>query len=173
MAGHNKIRMNELTELFIRLGFENTETYIQSGNVIFSDPENLSTDLIASRIENGIRNEFKCEIPVLIRTAEDLHILINGNPFSGERNFDSTKLAVIFLSEFPQESQIEKVSKISYPPDKFIIIGREIYTYCPEGFGRTKIYTNFFEKKMHVTGTARSWKTINAIFEIACSGNKK
>ena len=37
----------------------------------------------------------------------------------------------------------------------------------PNGFGRTKIYTNFFEKKMKVTGTARNWKTITTLLELA------
>lgn len=64
-------------------------------------------------------------------------------------------------------AQILKVKDVDYPPDKFKIIGKEIFTYCPNGFGKTKIYTNFFEKKMGVTGTGRSWKSITAILNIA------
>ncbi len=62
---------------------------------------------------------------------------------------------------------MRKVKDINYPPDKFIIAGKEIYIYCPNGFGRSKIYTGFFENKMKVTGTGRNWKTINALINIA------
>jgi uncharacterized protein (DUF1697 family) len=76
-------------------------------------------------------------------------------------------MAVLFLHDKPSESQIQKVANIDYPPDKFRIIGREIFIYCPNGFGRTKLYTNFFEQKMGVVGTARNWKTITTILNIA------
>jgi uncharacterized protein (DUF1697 family) len=79
-------------------------------------------------------------------------------------------MAVLFLHDEPSETQVQKVADINYPPDKFKIIGKEIFIYCPNGFGRTKLYTNFFEKKMGVIGTARNWKTITAILDIA---NKK
>ena len=65
------------------------------------------------------------------------------------------------------ESQIQKVADVDYPPDKFKIIGNEIYTFCPNGFGKTKLYTNFFENKMKVTGTARNWKTITTLLNLA------
>ena len=73
----------------------------------------------------------------------------------------------MFIHEKLTESQVQKVADVDYPPDKFKIVGNEIFTYCPNGFGRTKLYTNFFEKKMKLSGTARNWKTITTIMELA------
>jgi uncharacterized protein (DUF1697 family) len=73
----------------------------------------------------------------------------------------------MFIHEKLTESQVQKVADVDYPPDKFKIAGNEIFTYCPNGFGRTKLYTNFFEKKMKLSGTARNWKTITTIMELA------
>ncbi len=64
-------------------------------------------------------------------------------------------------------SQILKVQDVDFPPDRFKIIGEEIHIYCPNGFGKTKLYTNFFEKKMGVTGTARNWKTVTTLINMA------
>ena len=89
------------------------------------------------------------------------------NPFLTEQNFEPSKMAVIFLHEKTTETQIQKVIDIDYPPDKFKIVGSEIFIFCPNGFGRTKLYTNFFEKKMGITGTARNWKTITTILDLA------
>jgi len=102
----------------------------------------------------------------MLRTNVELNDLIAENPFLQEKNFDPAKMAVIFLRERPADEQIDRVIKISYPPDKFKIHGSEIFIYCPDGFGKTKIYTNFFEQKMGVVGTARNWKTITAILQM-------
>jgi uncharacterized protein (DUF1697 family) len=167
MTGHNKIKMTDLSALYKKLGFKNAETFIQSGNVVFSSPENLSDKDLTVKIEEAIRKKFKYNIPVTIRAPEELRKIINLNPFSDEENFNPEKLAVIFLCEKPSEEQIEKVININYPPDKFIITGKEIFIYCPNGFGKSKIYTGFFENKMKVTGTGRNWNTINALLKIA------
>ncbi len=74
--------------------------------------------------------------------------MFSSNPFLNEINFDPSKMAVMFLHDKPSEAQIQKVADIDYPPDKFKIVGSEIFIYCPNGFGRTKLYTNFFENKM-------------------------
>ncbi|MCX6321174.1 MAG: DUF1697 domain-containing protein [Bacteroidia bacterium] len=167
MTGHNSIRMTDLSALYKNLGFNDAETYIQSGNVIFSSMDDVPVPEIASTIERSILKRFNYNVPVLIRTVEEMRKLISANPFIEERNFEPSKMAVMLLYEKTTKAQIQKVIDIDYPPDKFKIIGKEIFIYCPNGFGRTKLYTNFFEKKMGVTGTARNWKTITTILQIA------
>jgi len=167
MTGHNSIKMTELADLYRKLGFKDPETFIQSGNVIFSSIDGSNESDIGSKIEKGIFRKFNYIVPVMIRTKEELNDLFKVNPFLGEPAFDPSKMAVLFLQDKPSVSQVQKVAGVDYPPDKFMIISREIYTYCPNGFGRTKLYTNFFENKMGVTGTARNWKTITTILGIA------
>jgi len=167
MTGHNSMKMAQLLTIFNELGFKNVETYIQSGNVIFSGVEDLVLSDISIKIEKAIFDSFKYKVPVMIRTVKELNSIISSNPFLSENNFEPSKMAVIFLYENVSEAQIQKVINIDYPPDKFKISGREIFIYCPNGFGKTKLYTNFFEKKMSVTGTARNWKTISTIMQIA------
>jgi uncharacterized protein (DUF1697 family) len=159
--------MADLSVLYKNLGFNDAETYIQSGNVIFNRVDDLAEPEIAFIIEKAILKRFNYNVPVMIRTIEEMRNFISVNPFLTEENFEPSKMAVIFLYEKATEVQIQKVKNIDLPPDKFKIIGSEIFIYCPNGFGKTKLYTNFFEKKMRVTGTARNWKTIITIFQIA------
>jgi uncharacterized protein (DUF1697 family) len=135
--------------------------------VIFKSETTFLIPEVTAQIERAILRKFKYNIPVLVRTKEEMRNIISFNPFLAEKDFDPAKMAVLFLYEKPLEAQIEKVRNIDYPPDKFKIIGKEIFVYCPNGFGKTKLYTNFFENKMGVTGTGRSWKTINTLLGIA------
>jgi uncharacterized protein (DUF1697 family) len=167
MTGHNSVKMTYLSSLYKDLGFTDAVTYIQSGNVIFKSADDQAAKDIALRIERAILKRFNYSIPVMIRTVDELRRILSLNPFLSEENFEPSKMAVIFLYEKSAEEQIQKVVNIDYPPDKFKISGKEIFIYCPNGFGRTKLYTNFFEKKMGVTGTARNMKTITTLLQIA------
>jgi uncharacterized protein (DUF1697 family) len=167
MTGHNSIKMTDLSALFYNLGLRDARTFIQSGNVIFSEPGGMPQPALSEILEKAILEKFNYSVPVMIRTIHELSGLYSSNPFLGETNFNPAKMAVVFLHDEPSLSQIQKVAEINYPSDKFKIIGEEIFIYCPNGFGRTKLYTNFFEKKMGVIGTARNWKTITTILGIA------
>jgi uncharacterized protein (DUF1697 family) len=167
MTGHNSMKMTDLADLYRKLGHKNITTYIQSGNVIFDCEKELPEPVLSAEIEDLILKKFSYKIPVMIRTVEEMRHLIMLNPFLPEARLNPEKMAVIFLHEEATISQINNVIDIEYPPDKFQIIGREIYIFCPNGFGKTKLYTNFFENKMGVTGTARNWKTITKLLEIA------
>jgi uncharacterized protein (DUF1697 family) len=159
--------MTDLAALFKSLGWNDAVTFIQSGNVIFNDPGKISRSALTANQEKAIFDRFSFTVPVMIRTDQELKDLIVVNPFLDEINFDPSRLAVIFLHDKPEDIQIQKVKDISYPPDKFKIIGSEIFIYCPNGFGKTKLYTNFFETKMGVIGTGRNWRSVTTILNIA------
>jgi uncharacterized protein (DUF1697 family) len=167
MTGHNSIKMTDLAALYNNLGFIDAETFIQSGNVIFSTTVDRPVPDIALEIETAIHSDFGFDVPVMIRTVPEMKSIISSNPYLSEPGFNPAKMAVIFLHDKITENQIQKAADVNYPPDKFKIIGNEIFTFCPNGFGRTKLYTNFFENRMKVTGTARNWKTITTLLEMA------
>jgi uncharacterized protein (DUF1697 family) len=159
--------MTELASLYIKLGLKNAITYIQSGNVIFSYDSELSVSDLSITIEKAILERFNFIIPVMARSVGQLQELSSVNPYLNDKDFDPSKMAVLFLHEKPSDEQILKVAGVNFPPDRFKIAGSEIHIYCPNGFGKTKLYTNFFEKKMGVIGTARNWKTVTTLIEMA------
>ena len=83
MTGHNSIKMTELADLYRKLGFKDPETFIQSGNVIFSSIDGSNESDIGSKIEKGIFRKFNYIVPVMIRTKEELNDLFKVNPFLG------------------------------------------------------------------------------------------
>ncbi len=170
MAGHNSIKMADLKALFISLGYDDAETYIQSGNVIFSCGSDLTGKEISAGIKKAILEKFNYTVPVMLRSIEEMKYIISVNPFVTEKDFDPAKSAVIFLNKAPDKTEIQKASSLESPPDRFWINGSEIFIYCPNGFGRTKLYSNSFEKKIDVIGTGRNWKTITTILNLAEKG---
>jgi uncharacterized protein (DUF1697 family) len=167
MTGHNSVKMKDLTELYKDLGFSDIITYIQSGNIIFSASEKIKNEEISDILKIGIRERFGYNIAVMIRTIEEMKNIISANPFAKEPLFDMTKSAVILINKVPPEDKIAELELSDTTPDRFEISGREIFIYCPNGFGRTKLYANFFDKKLGVDGTTRNWKTITTMLDLA------
>ena len=74
---------------------------------------------------------------------------------------------VTFLYETPEQTNIDKIIVGIFGNDEFIISGKAIYLFCPDGYGNTKLSNAFFETKLKVTATTRNWKTIGELVKIA------
>jgi uncharacterized protein (DUF1697 family) len=166
VSGQKQIKMNDLAALFIGLGAEDVRTYIQSGNVVFRYPDSDLPALIRL-ISGKIFEKYGFEVPVLIRTASELREMLARNSFTDEIITDANQPYVTFLSEEPAIENLEKLNSEHYEPDRFRVLGRAIYLYCPGGYGQTKLSNAFLEKKLKVTATTRNWKTIQALVNLA------
>ena len=166
VSGQKKIKMEELISLYAALGFQNVQTYIQSGNVVFQS-QNPDAVELSRNIEAGIVEHFGYSVSVLIRLKSDLRRILEHNPFLRDRDEDITKLCVVFLAESPDQSALNEISTVKDPYDEFQVMGREIYLFCPGGFGRTKFSNNFFERKLKLSATSRNWKTVSKLYELA------
>ena len=167
VSGQKKILMVDLKTLFESINLKEVITYIQSGNVIFKSSESLSDLGFAIKIEKAVYKKYGFEVPVIIRTKDEIQKIISTNPFLKEKNIDPRKLHITFLSEIPSAENVESIESIKYSPDRFIISGREIYLHIPVSYGETKLSNNFFEKKLKVRATTRNWNTVNKLLELA------
>ncbi|PIQ19837.1 MAG: hypothetical protein COW65_18440 [Cytophagales bacterium CG18_big_fil_WC_8_21_14_2_50_42_9] len=163
VSGQKKIRMADLKALYAALGFQQVTTYIQSGNVVFKTNSELSNQDLAKEIERAIQLKYNFAVPVIIRRATELTQVIANNPFLQDSAIASEKLHVTFLAEIPLESNLEKLKTYNFPPDQFVIIGREVFLYIPERYGDTKLSNSFLENKLKVAATTRNWKTVQQL----------
>jgi uncharacterized protein (DUF1697 family) len=166
VSGHHKIKMTELKQLFIELGFVNVTTYIQSGNVVFqTNLEEL--DKIEQQILNGIHQTFGHKIQVLVLNKKSLETIFNSNLFLQKSGIDISKLHVTLLSNEPVYEGIKQINEMTTNQDEFDIVDKCIYLYCPNGYGNTKLNNNLFEKKLKVSATTRNWNTISKLVELS------
>lgn len=171
VSGQKKILMADLKALYEGLGFENVTTYIQSGNVIFTAQKSLTHKELVEKIGAAIFKKYGFEVPVIVRTVAEMESVLAANPLFKEKNIDIEKLHVTFLEEEPSAENIKLTKELDYSPDKFIILGKEVYLYCPNGYGISKLSNTFFENKLKVKATTRNWKTVNQLVMLAKHGS--
>ena len=156
--------MAELKALCEKLGLENVETYIQSGNLIFTS-DKIDSEL-EKNLENAITDKFGFNVPVIVRSSEELLTSIDKNPFfDGDADID--RLHLTFLKEKPTKENKEKTLNYNYEPDKFKIDGRNVFIFCSGKYHQSKLTNDFFEKKLHTGATTRNWKTILKLYELS------
>jgi uncharacterized protein (DUF1697 family) len=165
VGARNKIKMTELAALFAGLGHTNVVTYIQSGNVVFNSRSKSSAAIVRG-IEERIGQELGLDVKVLLRTHDELAAAVRSNPFL-RSGADVSKLHVSFLAEKPAAAVVRAIAGSDFAPDEFRVVGREVYVYCPGGYGNTKINNGFFEKRLKATATTRNWNSVNKLLELA------
>lgn len=167
VSGQKKIKMADLKTLYESIGFNNVVTYIQSGNVIFDSKVKNKTEIKIS-IEKAIEKEFNFHVPVEIRTKREIENVLKNCPFgSVDLEKEGTKVLVTFLSSKPSEANITRIQTYVVAPEKLLVRGREVYLYCPEGYGKSKLSNTFIERKLEVEATTRNWKSVNKLLELS------
>ena len=107
--------------------------------------------------------DFGFSVSVFLRTAKEWEEIIKRNPFLRETAIDHSKFRSTFLSDAAAKTAIEELQPLAVKPEQCRIMGREVYLYCPNGYGRTRLSNAVIEKKLSMEATTRNWKTVNAL----------
>jgi uncharacterized protein (DUF1697 family) len=163
VGGHNKIKMEDLREMFSTLGFENVKTYIASGNVIF-DGRKMNESNLAAKIKRAIEKRFSLNIEVMIRTISEIETLVKQNPFETKMSSD-TSLYVVFLKEKLSDENTGNLTSHNNESEEFVVDGRNIFCLSKKGFIKGLLGKKYIDNQLKMPATARNWRTVNKITE--------
>ena len=158
--------MKELVDILRSFDLEDVKTYIQSGNAVARSPRKVAPDLdenISTAIE--ARRGFKPH--VLVLSAEQLELAIHSNPFP-EAEADPKRLHVFFLASKPAAPDLESLEKIKGPTERFQLTDAAFYVHTPDGLGTSKLAERA-ERYLGVPATARNWRTVMKLAEMAAA----
>ncbi|GAA5061165.1 DUF1697 domain-containing protein [Haladaptatus pallidirubidus] len=162
VGAHNRMKMTDLRALFESLNYENVQTYIQSGNVVFETDVNKET--IRSDVSDAIADTFGYDIAVMVRTSAELADVVDNQPFDEPDN-DFIKRYVTFLNEEPTDKQREKLLDAQSEAESFEIRGRNVYSQL----NKAKLGDGRFTdtgKKLGMPVTRRAWNVVTAVLEL-------
>jgi uncharacterized protein (DUF1697 family) len=166
VSGQKLIKMEALRAMCEALGFKHTQTYIQSGNIIFQTKQTAATAL-EKKIATAIKKDFGHEVPVMVKELEELQDIWQHNTFVTKRKEDITKIHVTFLDAAPDAAGLTQLKTVHAAPDEWLAYKKAIYLFCPGGYGNTKLNNNLLEQKLKRMATTRNWKTLAALIALA------
>jgi uncharacterized protein (DUF1697 family) len=165
LAGRHQIKMDVLRALCESLGLCNPQTWLQSGNVIFTTKER-DLPKLARRMESAIEKKVGFRPDVVLRTSDELREVITKNPFTKRNDIEGSKLLVTFFEDAPAPEVREQVLRIKGHPEEIHMASRELYIYYPDGMGRSKL-NPVLTRALKNKGTARNWNTVGKLLEMS------
>ncbi|MQP52463.1 MULTISPECIES: DUF1697 domain-containing protein [unclassified Flavobacterium] len=165
VSGHNMIKMDVLKTVLENAGFQNVQTYIQSGNV-FVDSEEEHGASVGFKIKQEIFKELGLEVPVVVISKEDLEACFKNNSYLKEKECDTKKLYVAFISKELSSGALNDLKISQFKPDEAAIDKSRIYIKYAVGAGKTRLDQKYIEKKLNVTATIRNWNTVTTLLEM-------
>ena len=162
VSGHNMIKMEILKTTLQNIGFQNVQTYIQSGNV-FVDTDEENPAKVGFLIKQEIYKTFGYDVPIIVIDQSDLANCLTNNPYLKDKDLDTKKLYVAFVSVLLNKDSINQLKVSQFKPDEVHIDGSWIYIKYAVGAGKTRLDQKYIEKKLNCVTTIRNWNTVNQL----------
>ncbi len=157
------VKMEDVRKQFASAGFENVQTYIQSGNVFFdSSDKNEKTvqDKAARIISKLLGSEIEVEVFPLI----ELRVLLKLNPFQKMNINPADKHFILFLVKDPKSPKLPLFS-----PQKEVEIfyyrNRMALGISRKRNGKFTYPTALLESTWGVPATTRFWHTFENMMQ--------
>ena len=157
-VGGHVVTMDRLRGLVSAGGFDNVQTVIASGNVLFDaagdDAAGHERD-----IERLLEQGLGYPVATFVRTPGELAALASMTPFGPE---DGRTINVTFLRQAPDRGYVERLLSFRSDTDDFLVLGRESWWACR---GRTS--DSPYGKRRPDTRTLGTTRNITTVRKLA------
>jgi uncharacterized protein (DUF1697 family) len=161
-VGGRTLKMAALRATAESCGFGAVQTFIQSGNVLFTSRSGAKK--VGAQLHDAILEESGIDTRVAVRTGAQMRAIVKANPLA-DRSDDPTKLSVTFLFDGAKPA-LGAVDAADYAPDEVVVRGTEAYLHTPNGMGKTKLVPAI-AKKLGLQGTTRNWRSTMKLADLA------
>ncbi len=165
VTGHNRIPMVELRELCSGLGYGDVQTYIQSGNVVFTGRGGAPG--VESSLEHAIEKRFGLTIPVIVRTAEQWPAYLKGNPFPALSEREPNHVLMGLSKARPAKGAVAALRERAAAGEQIEMVGDALWIHFAGGVGRSKLSPAVLDRLVGSSVTARNWRTVQQLASMA------
>ena len=108
VGGNNIIKMVDLRQVFGESGFMAVKTYLQSGNVLF-ESEMSDINQVTEVIREHLFKTFKYKDRVIVKTCEQLQIIVSGIPSNWQQTNDLRQYIAFIRDPVPVRDVIREI----------------------------------------------------------------
>jgi uncharacterized protein (DUF1697 family) len=157
VGGKRRVPMAELREVAAGIGLAAVDTYIQSGNVVFTSSR--STRDVARALESGIAARFGFAVDVVVRTRAEWHRMLSSCPFSTAAADRPNLLHVCIARQKPHPAAAQALAALCSSREAVALVGATLWIDYGGGVARSKLSSGALDRAAGSTVTARNWKT--------------
>lgn len=159
----NSLPMEELRAMLAKIGCTAVKTYVQSGNAVFETKKSPAD--LTRKIEAALERYMGRPITTTLRTRGELAAIVDANPFQKVAT-NPAYLCVTFLTNTPTKAELTPLHTQDFKPELFQVSGKEIYTWHPNGQGRSPLAAALGKLRLRGAVTTRNWNTVLKLLEM-------
>lgn len=171
VGGKNPLNMKRLKLSLESSGYAWVETYINSGNILFSDTEKTPSAL-EKEIEDILQMDFGLNIPVVVRSLEAIRALIKALPESW-RNDQEMKCDVIFLWNTCSHEMIRQIVEPKPEIDTVLYLDGAILWAVERKLATKSGLARIVGTSVYRQVTIRNVNTLRNVYHIMCTMENK
>jgi uncharacterized protein (DUF1697 family) len=164
LGPNRRVAMADLRDLLTAAGYRDVQTYLQSGNVLLSSDS--AAKQLGAELEQHLRAGLDLDVAVVVRSREELADVVARNPLARIVG-DPRRYQVTFLSAALDPARAAELAAVALAPEQVVLSGREIYAWHPSGVGQSALAKLLSDPRLGVTATARNWKIVTKLLELA------
>jgi len=158
-VGGHVVKMDVLRDQFEALGFSDVETFIASGNVLFSSRAKTVAAL-ERKIEERLKAALGYEVATFVRTCDEVSALAAYAPFPPAMVRSAVSLWVGFLAAPMPPAAQQALQALETPFDSFHVNGREIFWLRRKKQSESTLSNAVIERALKARCSFRGMNTI-------------
>jgi len=164
VGGQHVVKMDALRGHFETLGLGNVETFIASGNVIFTS-RSMDHAALERKIERALQSALGYEVKTFVRTGAEVAAIACYKPFSTAAMKNYAALNVGFLASPLEAAGLKALMTLKDDVHDFHVNGREVYWIRRKKQSESTMNNVRFEKLLKASLTFRGVNTIARLAE--------
>jgi uncharacterized protein (DUF1697 family) len=163
-VGGHTVTMESLRRHFEALGFDDVETFIASGNVIFTSG-GRNAGALERKIESRLHAALGFEVRTFVRTDAEVRTIARYQPFAPSEVQSAGAFCVGFLGAPLDPPAKRMLLALQTEDDTLHAHGREVYWLCRTKQSESKFSNALLEKTLNVRATFRGVNTVRKLAE--------
>jgi uncharacterized protein (DUF1697 family) len=159
-VGGHTVEMKRLAKLFEALGFDEVQTFIASGNVVFSAASG-APGALEKRIAAHLAKSLGYAVAAFLRTPAQLAAIVAHRAFA--KPLAGSTLYIGFLGAKHDAAAARQVAALAAPGNEFALHDRTLYWRSTLGMGRNPISGAKLEKALGQPTTLRRDTTVGKL----------
>ena len=153
----NRVPMAEFRTLLTSLGYTDVATLLNSGNAVFRAARGTPM-AHAVAIATALSERLKVDVPVIVKSAEELARIVAESPVLAE-TAQHSRFLVAFAQDATALSSLVALESLVAPPEQFAVGRNAAYLLCAAGILQSKAGAALLGKAGR-SATTRNWATV-------------
>lgn len=163
-VGGHVVTMDRLRAIFDKAGHRDVETFIASGNVIFTPAGRATAAGLERKIAAELKKALGYEVATFLRTAEEVEATARAKPFpAAALATPGASLYVGFLEAPPSAAAKRAILAMATSSDELAVHGRELYWLGKKGFANAEFAPRKMERALRLQMTFRNITSVRKL----------